>query len=112
MESIRDKVAIIGMGCTRFGELWDKGPHDLIVDACSEAVEDAGIEAKDIQHAWFASLVSGASGARRSSACQLPYIPITRVENFCSGGSHAFGNACYAVAAGVRHIALAPRGAE
>lgn len=107
MESIKDKVAVIGMGCTRFGEFWDQGPHDMIVDACSEALEDAGIEATDIQHAWFASLVSGASGARLSSAFKLPYIPITRVENFCSGGSHAFGNACYAVAAGVCDIALA-----
>ena len=35
MESIKDKVAIIGMGCTQFGELWDKGPTDLIVDACT-----------------------------------------------------------------------------
>lgn len=107
MESIKDKVAIIGMGCSQFGEMWDKGPDDLIVDACSEAFEDAGIEAKDIQQAWFASLVSGASGARLSRALKLPYIPITRVENFCSGGSHAFGNACYAVAAGVCDIALA-----
>ena len=24
-EGIKDKVAIIGMGCTKFGELWDKG---------------------------------------------------------------------------------------
>ena len=107
MESIKDKVAIIGMGCSQFGEMWDKGPTDLIVEACSEALEDAGIEAKDIQQAWFASLVSGATGARLSSALKLPYIPITRVENFCSGGSHALGNACYAVAAGVCDIALA-----
>ncbi|MCX5995620.1 MAG: hypothetical protein NTV59_06445 [Chloroflexi bacterium] len=30
--SIKDRVAIVGMGCTRFGELWNKGPSDLIVD--------------------------------------------------------------------------------
>ena len=49
---IKDKVAIIGMGCTRFGELWDKGPEDLMVDAFKEALEDAKIEKKDIQAAW------------------------------------------------------------
>ena len=48
-EGIKDKVAIIGVGCTKFGERWDKGAEDLIVDAYTEAVEDAGIEKKDIQ---------------------------------------------------------------
>lgn len=107
MESIKDKVAIIGMGCTKFGERWDQGPYDLIVDACYEAFEDAGIESGDIQAAWFASLVSGTTGSRLSNALKLEYIPITRVENFCSGGLHALANACYAVASGVCDIALA-----
>ena len=57
--SIKDRVAIIGMGCTKFGELWDKGPSDLIVDAVSEAYTDAGIEAKDIEAAWVGTLFSG-----------------------------------------------------
>ena len=43
-EGIKDKVAIIGMGCTRFGERWDAGAEDLIVEAFKEAIEDAGIE--------------------------------------------------------------------
>jgi acetyl-CoA C-acetyltransferase len=107
MESIKDKVAIIGMGCTKFGELWEKGPYDLIVDSCYEAFEDAGVEPKDIQAAWFASLVSGFTGSRLSNALKLEYKPITRVENFCSGGIHALANACYAVASGVCDIALA-----
>ena len=37
MESIKDKVAIIGMGCTKFGELWDKSEDDLLVEAAYEA---------------------------------------------------------------------------
>jgi hypothetical protein len=48
MEGIKDKVAIVGMGCTKFGERWDKGVEDLIVEAAYEALEDAGIEHKDI----------------------------------------------------------------
>ena len=47
-ESIRDKVAIIGMGCTRFGERWDMSPEELIVEAFTEALEDAGIDKRDI----------------------------------------------------------------
>ena len=51
-EGIKDKVAIIGMGCTKFGELWDKSAEDLIVEAYKEALEDAGIQTKDIQAVW------------------------------------------------------------
>lgn len=107
MESIKDKVAIIGMGCTKFGELWDKDPYDLIVNACYQAFEDAGIEPKDIQAGWFASLLSGFTGSRLSYALKLEHTPITRVENFCSGGLHALSNACYGVASGACDIALA-----
>ena len=43
-DAIRDKVAIVGMGCCKFGENWDKSPEDMIVEAAFEAYEDAGIE--------------------------------------------------------------------
>ena len=106
MESIKDRVAIIGMGCTKFGELWDKGIEDLIVDSCYEAFEDAGIEPKDIQMAWYGSLYSF-TGFHLAKALKLNYIPVTRVENFCAGGQETLRNACYAVASGVCDIALA-----
>ena len=48
-KGIKDKVAIIGMGCTRFGELWDRSPESLIVEAFQEALADGGLEKKDIQ---------------------------------------------------------------
>ncbi len=107
MQGIRDRVAIVGMGCTNFGEHWDKSPEDLMIDACYEAFEDAKIETTDIQAAWFASWVSGWSGGRLANALKFQYIPITRVENFCSGGTDAFRNACYAVAAGIYDVVLA-----
>jgi acetyl-CoA C-acetyltransferase len=107
MESIKDKVAIVGMGCTKFGELWDKGPEDLMVEACYEAFEDASLGPEDMQAAWFASLVSGCTGSRLAGALKLDYIPITRVENFCCGGLDALRNACYGVASGAYDIVLA-----
>jgi acetyl-CoA C-acetyltransferase len=106
MEGIKDKVAIVGMGCTKFGERWDKGVEDLIVEAAYEAFEDAGIEPKDIQAAWIGTVFSGLS-AITLSPLQLPYIPMTRVENMCATGSEALRGACYAVAAGVCDVALA-----
>jgi acetyl-CoA C-acetyltransferase len=43
---IKDRVAIVGMGCTKFGENWDKSADDMMVEAAYEAYEDAGIEPK------------------------------------------------------------------
>ena len=106
MEGIKDKVAIVGMGCTKFGERWDKGVEDLVVEAAYEAFEDAGIEPKDVQAAWIGTVFSGLS-AITLSPLQLQYIPITRVENMCATGSEALRAASYAVAAGVCDIALA-----
>jgi acetyl-CoA C-acetyltransferase len=107
MESIKDKVAIIGMGCTKFGENWDMSLTDMVVDAAYEAFEDAGIEPKDVQAAWLGTYMSGLSGQTLAKPLKLSYIPITRVENMCATGSDAIRNAAYAVAAGVCDIALA-----
>jgi len=107
MKGIRDKVAIIGMGCTRFGELWDKSQGDLMLDACQEAVEDAGIETKDIQAAWVGTALGGLLGMRLARALKTEYIPITHVENLCATATDTLRQACYAVAAGVCEVALA-----
>ena len=106
METIRDKVAIVGMGCTKFGERWDMGVEDLLVEAAYEAFEDAGIQPKDIQAAWLGTVFSGVT-AITLSPLELQYIPMTRVENMCATGSEAVRAASYAVAAGACDIALA-----
>jgi len=110
-EGIKNKVAIIGMGCTRFGERWDMSAEDLMVDAFKEALEDAGIEKKDIQAAWQSNQLIqcnvGTSALPMANALKLPFIPVTHVENMCASGSEAFRGACYAVASGAVDIALA-----
>ena len=104
--SIKDKAAIVGMGCTKFGELWDRGPTDMIVDATTEALNDAGITIKDVQAVWAGSLfVPG--GRPVSEALRLQYIPVTRVENACGSGHEAVRGASYAIAAGIYDICLA-----
>lgn len=104
---IRDKVAIIGMGCTKFGELWDKSVDDLITDATYEACEDAGVDLKDIEAAWLGTVFSGHTALSLSSPLKLQYIPVTRVENMCATGTEALRAASYAVASGACNIALA-----
>lgn len=110
-QGIRDKVAILGMGCSKFGERWDAGPDDLMVEAYLEAMQDAGVEPTQLDAAWFSTHIdeigSGKGGTPLSIALRLPNIAVTRVENFCASGSEAFRGAVYAVAAGAADIALA-----
>ena len=105
-EGIKDKVCIVGMGCTKFGENWDKSDADMIVDAAYEAYEDAGIEPKDVQAYWMGTCW-GMTAAMLSMALKSQYKPVTRVENACATGAEALRNACYAVASGAYDIALA-----
>jgi acetyl-CoA C-acetyltransferase len=106
VESIKDKVAIVGMGTSQFGELWDKGVEDLIVDAAFEAFEDASVEPKDLHAAWFGTFETGLTGQILSSALQLQYLPITRVENACATGIEAIRNACFGLIAKAYDLVL------
>jgi acetyl-CoA C-acetyltransferase len=108
---IKDRVAVIGMGCAKFGERWNASPDDLMVEAYLEALADAGIEVSQIDAAWLSTHADevgvGKGGTPLSCALRLPNIGVTRVENFCASGSEAFRGAVYAVAAGAADIALA-----
>jgi len=105
VESIKDKVAIIGMGCTKFGELWNQSFYDLVVDASYEAFEDAGIKREQIEAAWIGT----GYGYHRGTGLvplHLGNIPISRLENACATGTDALRNAAYAVAAGSYDMVL------
>ena len=108
---IRDKVAILGMGCSKFGERWDREADDLMVEAFEEAIADARIEKNQIEAAWLATAIEeqhvGKSGVPLAMALRLPLIPVTRVENYCASGTEAFRGAVYAVASRAADIALA-----
>jgi len=110
-QGIRDKVAILGMGCTRFGERWESSAEDLMVEAFAECLADAGIPKSDIQAAYlgtyFDEVNVGKSALPLAATLKLPYIPVTRLENYCATATEAFRAACYAVAAGAYDIVLA-----
>ncbi len=110
-QGIKDKVAILGMGCSKFGERWDASPEDLMVEAYNEAMADAGIVPEQLDAAWFSTHIDdvgvGRGGTPMGIALRLPNIGVTRVENFCAGGSEAVRAAVYAVAAGACDIAIA-----
>jgi acetyl-CoA C-acetyltransferase len=108
---IRDKVAILGMGCTRFGERWECSAEDLMVEAFAECLQDAGIGKNEIQAAYLGTFFDevnvGKAALPLSTALKLPCVPVTRVENYCATATEAFRAAAYAVAAGAHNLVLA-----
>src|SRR5215210_6258189 len=104
---IRDRVAIIGMGCTQFGEHWDKSVDDMLIDAAGEATASAGVKIDDIDAFWLGTMASGVSGLTLSRPLKIDYKPVTRLENMCATGSEAFRNACYGVASGAYDMVMA-----
>lgn len=111
---IRDRVAIIGGGSTKFGEHWDMGVEDLLVEGAYDAFDDAGLKTfseidETIEAIWLGNQYwfTGLAGVTAADALKLYGRPITRVENFCASGMDAFRNACYAVASGINDVTLA-----
>ncbi len=104
---IRDRVAVVGMGCTTFGEHWDRGPDDLLVDAVGDALTSAGVAKADVDAYWVGTMGSGISGLTLSRPLRIDYKPVTRVENMCATGSESFRNACYTVASGAFDVVMA-----
>jgi acetyl-CoA C-acetyltransferase len=104
---IKDQVAIVGMGCTSFGEHWDKSLDDLIIEAAQKATKSAGTETDLIDAYWFGTSQSAASGIALATPLRLSGKPVTRVENYCATGSESLRQACYAVASGAYDSAMA-----
>lgn len=108
---IRDKVAILSMGCSRFGERWDAGPEDLMLEAFNEALQSSGIDKSQIGAAWLGVCLEennvGKTAGPLAQALRLPGIAATRVENACATGSEALRGAAYAIASGAYDFVLA-----
>jgi len=110
MGSIKDKVAIVGMGCAKFGERWDLGLDDLAIEAAYEAYEDAGIGKDALEACYFSTVMApviGVSGSTAADALKLNGIPIIRNENWCTSGHIALIEACLAVASGAYDVVMA-----
>ena len=107
-------VAVIGVGLTKFGELWDRSFRQLIAEAGSKAILDAGIEGKDIDALYIGSMSSGrfvdqehvgALVAEVSGFSHL-HIPATRVEGACASGGLAVREGFLSIASGMNDIVI------
>ncbi len=102
----RNQVAVIGVGCTKFGELYETSAEQLICGAAFEAMADAKIAPAQIEAAWVGTVMSQLAGDALGDPLKLHGIPITRISMYCASGMDAFRNACLAIASGVYDLAL------
>jgi acetyl-CoA C-acetyltransferase len=108
--TIKDKLAIVGMGCSKFGERWNCGVADLVIESAYEAFEDAGVGPKDIDAVFVGQMyapVGGLGASQIVDALKIGGIPLMRNENFCCSGHVALIQACMAVASGAYDVVMA-----
>ncbi len=105
------EVAVIGVGMTNFGELWNKSIKDIFVEAALKAIDNAGVDHID---SMYIGTMSGGLfvGQEHIGAVMADYlgmnpVPATRVESACASGGTAFRQAYFEVASGSSEIVLA-----
>ena len=108
-------VAIIGVGCTEFGELWEKSFRELFVEAGISAIEDANVQGGKLDALYVGNMSGGRFieqehlGALIADYAGLAglHIPSTRVEAACASGGLALRQGIIAVASGYHDIVVA-----
>jgi len=113
------RVAVVGVGCSKFGELWERGFRDIVLEAGAEALADAELEGREIEAMYVGNMSGGRYlGQEHIAALIADYsglaefgIPATRVEAADASGGLAVRQAYMAVASGLHEIVIAA-GAE
>lgn len=108
------EVAVIGVGLTKFGELWEESFRNLIAEAGSKAILDSGISGKDIDAMYVGSMSSGRFvgqehvGALVADASGFSHlhIPSTRVEGACASGGLAVRQGYLSIASGANDVVV------
>jgi acetyl-CoA acyltransferase len=108
------EVAIIGVGAHPSGKFTEKPLKDLAYTAIWNAIEDAGVQPKDLNVAYAANsiggLLTGQEGVRGQVMLQhsgITGIPVINVENACASAATAFRGAWLEVASGAADLAIA-----
>jgi acetyl-CoA C-acetyltransferase len=107
-------VAVIGIGLTKFGELWDKSFRQLIAEAGAKAILDSGIEGKEIDAMYVGSMSSGRFVGQEhvgalvadASGFSTAHIPATRIESACASGGLAIRQGYLSIASGINDIVV------
>ena len=107
-------VAIVGIGCTKFGEMWDKSFRDLFIEAGLMALEDAGMSGADVEALYGGNMSSGVFIEQEHVGALIAdysglisnSVPSTRVEAACASGGLALRSGIIAVASEYHDIVI------
>ncbi|MGP6138651.1 MULTISPECIES: acetyl-CoA acetyltransferase [unclassified Jeotgalibaca] len=109
---IKDKIVILGMGCSKFGERWDASISDLIIESTTEALDDAKVDVSQIEAIYYGNgFENNIAATAVADTLKVEGIPIVRNENYCTSGHIALIEAIQDVASG-RHKIVMALGAE
>lgn len=104
---MRPLAAIVGAGCTRFGDRLDAGLKELFVEAWREAVGsvDKGLDPKRVREGFIGSMSSSGHQIANLAGSLMEQVglrglPAVKVENACASGSYALRMGLHALAAG------------
>ena len=108
------EVAIVGIGCTKFGEMWDKSFRDLFIEAGLMALEDAGMSGADVEALYGGNMSSGIFIEQEHVGALIAdysglisnSVPSTRVEAACASGGLALRSGVIAVASEYHDIVI------
>ena len=108
------EVAIIGIGCTAFGEFWDRSFRDIIVEAGVAAIEDAGVQGEEIDELFVGNMSAGRFVEQEHISSLIAdyaglasmHVPSTRVEAACASGGLALRMGALTIASGHADIAI------
>jgi acetyl-CoA acyltransferase len=104
---------VAGTGMTRFAKTPGRGIRALAGEAVTEALDDAGVPAKDVEKLFFGNAVAGVISHQEMIRSEVAFrhselagVPMINVENACASGSTALHLGCQAIAAGTAEVVL------
>src|SRR5947209_7844191 len=105
------RVAVIGVGVTRFGR-HERTSAELFAEAAADALADAGLPATAVQALYYGNVVGGETekqlhtSPQAASVLGLPAVPTTRFETACASSHAAFRHAVMEIGSGVSDVVL------
>lgn len=105
------KVAVAGVGMTKFGELWDKSVYDLAYDATKKAIEDSGIKKQKIDAVIVGNMLASKLDRQNHLGAVVTTLlgiscPAVRVEGACASGGLAVHQGIQAILSGMYETVL------
>jgi acetyl-CoA C-acetyltransferase len=105
------KIVVLGVGTTRFGELWEVSPRVLVREAVNQALTDANLKLADIEALYVGNMLSGILGRQENLGALFAEelgisCPAFKIEGACASGGLAVHNALLGILGGTYKTVL------